>query len=74
VDLFVDHRLELIRRRIFQLPLNLKRNHVSYAHTDAHVDQLIEKTGEAVRASLARRRAEWSLDSAATSRGRAERT
>jgi glutamate-1-semialdehyde 2,1-aminomutase len=57
VELFVGHRLELVRRGIFQLPLNLKRNHVSYAHTDAHVDRLIALTGEAVRAALERRSA-----------------
>ena len=40
--------VELIRRGIFELPLNLKRNHVSYAHTDADIDLLLEETQPAV--------------------------
>jgi len=35
---FVEYRRRLIGRGIFKMPMNLKRNHVSYAHTDAHVD------------------------------------
>lgn len=54
-ELFVGYRRELIRDGIFELPLNLKRSHVSYAHRDQHVDDLIEKTERAVRTVLARR-------------------
>jgi glutamate-1-semialdehyde 2,1-aminomutase len=39
---FVDYRRRLIERGIFKMPVNLKRNHVSYAHTDAHVDRTLE--------------------------------
>jgi glutamate-1-semialdehyde 2,1-aminomutase len=39
---FVDYRRRLIERGIFKIPLNLKRNHVSYAHTDAHIDRTLE--------------------------------
>jgi len=39
---FVEYRRRLIERGIFELPLNLKRNHVSYSHTDADVDQTLE--------------------------------
>ena len=39
---FVEYRRRLIERGIFKMPLNLKRNHVSYAHTDAHVDRTLE--------------------------------
>jgi glutamate-1-semialdehyde 2,1-aminomutase len=35
---FVEYRRKLIERGIFKMPVNLKRNHVSYAHTDAHID------------------------------------
>ncbi len=39
---FVEYRRRLIDRGIFKMPMNLKRNHVNYAHTDAHVDQTLE--------------------------------
>ena len=39
---FVDYRRRLIDRGIFKMPVNLKRNHVSYAHTDAHIDRTLE--------------------------------
>jgi glutamate-1-semialdehyde 2,1-aminomutase len=55
VDLFVGYRRELMRHGIFELPLNLKRSHFSYAHSDADVDRLLEATEAAVTASLATR-------------------
>lgn len=39
---FIDYRRRLIERGILKMPLNLKRNHVSYSHTDAHVDRTLE--------------------------------
>jgi len=48
VDLFIGYRRELMKERIFELPLNLKRSHFSYAHTDADVDRLLEATEVAV--------------------------
>ena len=53
VELFIGYRRELLRHGIFELPLNLKRNHFSYAHTDQHVDQLLEATEAAVTSVLA---------------------
>ncbi len=55
VDLFVGYRRELMKHGIFELPLNLKRSHFSYAHTDDDVDRLLEGTEEAVRTVLAGR-------------------
>jgi glutamate-1-semialdehyde 2,1-aminomutase len=55
VDLFVGYRRELMKRGIFELPLNLKRSHFSYAHTDDDVDRLLEATEESVKAVLATR-------------------
>jgi glutamate-1-semialdehyde 2,1-aminomutase len=55
VDLFVGYRRELMRHGIFELPLNLKRSHFSYAHTDADVDRLLEATEAAVTTYLAAR-------------------
>ena len=48
VDLFVGYRRELMKDGIFELPLNLKRSHFSYAHTDEDVDRLIAATEGAV--------------------------
>jgi hypothetical protein len=42
------YRRELIASGIFELPLNLKRSRVSYAHTQAHIDALLEAPGDIV--------------------------
>jgi glutamate-1-semialdehyde 2,1-aminomutase len=55
VDLFVGYRRELMSHGIFELPLNLKRSHFSYAHTDADVDRLLDATEAAVTAVLSAR-------------------
>jgi glutamate-1-semialdehyde 2,1-aminomutase len=48
VELFVGYRRELMKHGIFELPLNLKRSHFSYAHTEEDVDRLLEATEVAV--------------------------
>lgn len=53
--LFVGYRRRLMEHGIFELPLNLKRSHVSYAHTDEDVDALLEATAVAVRAARVER-------------------
>ena len=55
VEMFTGYRRELMKHGIFELPLNLKRSHFSYAHTDEDVDRLLEATEEAVTAVLAAR-------------------
>jgi glutamate-1-semialdehyde 2,1-aminomutase len=50
--LFVGYRRRMLDHGIFEIPLNLKRSHVSYAHTDADVDQLLEATRVSVRDTL----------------------
>ncbi|MEV7285054.1 aspartate aminotransferase family protein [Streptomyces sp. NPDC093252] len=50
---FIGVRRNLTEHGIFELPLNLKRSHISYAHTDADIDRLIEATGAAARKTLA---------------------
>jgi glutamate-1-semialdehyde 2,1-aminomutase len=52
VDLFIGYRRELMNHGIFELPLNLKRSHFSYAHTDDDVDRLLEATEQAVKTVL----------------------
>ena len=49
---FVAYRRELMKHGVFELPLNLKRSHVSYAHTDAHIDQLLTGVAAALRSTL----------------------
>ncbi|MET8830936.1 aspartate aminotransferase family protein [Streptomyces sp. NPDC004610] len=50
---FIGVRRNLTEHGIFELPLNLKRSHISYAHTDADIDRLIEATEAAVTKTLA---------------------
>ncbi len=52
VELFVGYRRALMEHGIFELPLNLKRSHFSYAHTDEDVDRLLEATEVAVGSVL----------------------
>ena len=51
-DLYVGYRRRLMDHGIFELPMNLKRNHFTYAHTVGHVDELIEATAACVTAEL----------------------
>lgn len=46
---FVEFRRRLLDRGIFQLPMNLKRNHLSLSHTEADVDQTLEASDEVLR-------------------------
>jgi glutamate-1-semialdehyde 2,1-aminomutase len=55
VDLFVGYRRALMEHGIFELPLNLKRSHFSYAHVDGDVDRLLEATEAAIGVVLASR-------------------
>ncbi|MGH2595644.1 MAG: aspartate aminotransferase family protein, partial [Actinomycetota bacterium] len=54
IELFVGYRRALLPYGIFELPLNLKRSHISYAHEDADVDALLEATELAVESVLSR--------------------
>lgn len=54
-DLYVGYRREELEDGILELPLNLKRSHLSYAHTEADVDRLVTATERAVRTVLQRR-------------------
>jgi glutamate-1-semialdehyde 2,1-aminomutase len=51
--LFVRYRQELMKRGVFEMPMNLKRNHISYSHTDADVDQTLQAAEESLQAALA---------------------
>ena len=56
VELFTGYRRELMQDGIFELPLNLKRSHFSYAHTEEDVDRLLVATEAAVSRVLDQRR------------------
>ena len=45
-ELFVNYRRKLIEHGIFQLPLNLKRNHISFSHTDEHIERTLQVSEE----------------------------
>jgi glutamate-1-semialdehyde 2,1-aminomutase len=46
---FIDYRRRLIDHGIFMMPANLKRAHLSYAHTDADVDRLLQTTEDILK-------------------------
>ncbi len=39
---FLDYRRRLMSRGVFKIPMNLKRAHISYAHTEADVDATLQ--------------------------------
>ncbi len=49
---FVEYRRKLIERGIFKMPVNLKRNHLSYAHTDEHVDLTLQACEDVLKEML----------------------
>jgi glutamate-1-semialdehyde 2,1-aminomutase len=53
--LFVGYRRKLLEAGFFELPLNLKRSHISYAHTDDDVDRYLEAVGPAISDAAAHR-------------------
>jgi glutamate-1-semialdehyde 2,1-aminomutase len=42
--LFVGLRRSLIEQGIFEFPLNLKRNNISFSHTDEQIEKTLEIT------------------------------
>ncbi|WP_020577877.1 aspartate aminotransferase family protein [Actinopolymorpha alba] len=52
VGRFIGYRRNLIADGLFELPLNLKRSHVSYRHTDQDVDRLLEAADRAIDATV----------------------
>ena len=50
--LYVRYRQELMKRGVFEIPMNLKRNHVSYSHTQEDIDWTLGVAEEAMRAAF----------------------
>lgn len=53
VEKFVAYRRALIKRGIYELPVNLKRNHISLSHTVADIDESLEAADAALQELLA---------------------
>jgi len=49
--LFIGYREKLVERGIFKLPLNLKRNHISFTHTDADIDATLSAAEDVLKKS-----------------------
>lgn len=52
VDAFVRFRLGMIERGVYMLPVNLKRNHVSLAHTDADIDLTLDAAEDVLKTGM----------------------
>jgi glutamate-1-semialdehyde 2,1-aminomutase len=50
---FLEYRRRLMRRGIFKIPLNLKRNHISGAHTEADIDRTLEASEAVLKEMVA---------------------
>lgn len=48
-QLFVTYRQKLLGRGILKLPLNLKRNHISFSHTDQHVERTLQAAEDVLK-------------------------
>ena len=46
---FVTYRRHLIERGVYELPVNLKRNHISLAHTVADIEASLDAADQALR-------------------------
>ena len=51
-DRYVRYRQKLIEQGIFEMPMNLKRNHISYSHTEADIDRTLEAAEVSLRAVM----------------------
>lgn len=49
VDRFVQYRLGMIKRGFYMLPVNLKRNHISLAHTEDDIDATLQASEDVLR-------------------------
>jgi len=41
-ELYVAYRKKLIEKGIYKMPMNIKRNHISYSHTDQDIDTTLD--------------------------------
>jgi glutamate-1-semialdehyde 2,1-aminomutase len=50
--LFIEYRRKLVDQGIFKLPLNLKRNHISFSHTDADIERTLSVAEDVLKKSV----------------------
>jgi glutamate-1-semialdehyde 2,1-aminomutase len=50
--LYIRYRQELMHRGVFEIPMNLKRNHLSYSHTDEDVEFSLAAAEESLQAAF----------------------
>jgi glutamate-1-semialdehyde 2,1-aminomutase len=48
-DYYVNYRLGLLKRDIYELPMNLKRSQVTYSHTEEDIDRSLQAAEESLR-------------------------
>jgi len=59
-ELYVNYRRNLMQRGVFEIPMNLKRNHLSFSHTDDDVEETLGIAEQALDATFnARARGEY---------------
>ena len=46
---FVAYRQKLLERGIFELPFNLKRNHISFSHDEQHIERSLDAAEDVLR-------------------------
>lgn len=46
---YVAYRKKLLEKGIFKMPMNMKRNHISYSHTDKEIDTTLEAIESVLR-------------------------
>ena len=51
---FTDYRRRLMSRGVFKIPVNLKRAHISYSHTDADIDQTLQAAEDVLKEMVRR--------------------
>lgn len=48
-EVYVAYRRKLLERGIFKMPMNIKRNHVSYSHTEQDIDYTLEQIEDVLK-------------------------
>ena len=48
-EYYVEYRKNLIEQGVFEMPMNLKRNHISYSHTDEDIEQTLEAAEKSLK-------------------------
>jgi glutamate-1-semialdehyde 2,1-aminomutase len=56
--LYIRYRQELMQRGIFEIPMNLKRNHLSYSHTDEDVETSLAAAEDSLKVTFNARAAQ----------------